>query len=149
VEKNTRSQSYSDHLANTQAHNALRTLNCNLCNQFEGQIANNIKENAMAIWNYARNRMKTCPAIGSIGGIDGKLYTSDKNKSNALNKFFSGAFTTEDPNTIPSLHVDKNDDISLPSITIYPFVVFEKLISLKCGKAPGPVGWPFEVFRSV
>jgi len=39
-------------------------------------MANNIKENSKAFWNYARNRMKTCPAIGSIESIDGKLYTS-------------------------------------------------------------------------
>jgi len=89
----TRSQSPSDHLAYTQARNALQTITCNLHNQFERQIANNIKENPKAFWNYARNyRIKTCPAIGSIEGIDGKLYTSDKDKSNALDKFFSSAF---------------------------------------------------------
>jgi len=55
--------------------------------------------------------MKTRPVIGSIEGIDDKLYTSDKDKSNALNNFFSSAFTTEDVNTVPSFHVDKNDDI--------------------------------------
>jgi len=47
--------------------------------------------------------MKTRPAIGSIEDIDSKVYTSDKDKSNALNKFFSSVFTTEDPNTVPQL----------------------------------------------
>jgi len=102
-------------------------------------IANNIKENPKAFWNYARNRMKTHPAIGSIEGIDCKLYTSDKDKSIVLNIFFACVFTTVDPNTVPSFHVDKNDDISLSSITINPSVVVD---SLKCGKAPGPDGWP-------
>jgi len=37
--------------------------------------------------------MKTHPAMGKIEGIDGKLYTSDKDKSNPLNKFFSSTFT--------------------------------------------------------
>jgi len=54
-----------------------------------------------------------------------KLYTSDKDKSNALNKFFSSVFTTEDPTTAPNFYVDKNDDISLPSITIDPSILFE------------------------
>ena len=45
------------------------------------QIANSIKENPL---NYARNKMKTYPVIGSIESIDGKLYTSNKDKSNAL-----------------------------------------------------------------
>jgi len=78
----TRSQSYSDHLAYAQARNALQTLTHNLRNQFKRQIANNNKENPKAFWNYARNRMKTYPVIGSIEGIDGKLYTSDEDKSN-------------------------------------------------------------------
>ena len=39
-----------------------------------------------------------------------------EDKPNALNKFFSSAFTTDDPNTVPSFHVDKNDDISLSSV---------------------------------
>ena len=86
--------------------------------------------------------MKTCPAIGSIEGNDGKLCTSDKDKSNVFNQFFSSVFTTEDSNTVPSFHLNKNDDISLSSITINPSVVFENLMSLKCGKAPGPDGWP-------
>ena len=30
---------------------------------------------------------------------------------------------------------------------INPSVVFEKLASLKCGKALGPNGWPVEVFK--
>ena len=76
-----------------------------------------------------------------------KLYTSDEDRSNVLNKFFSSDFMTEDPNTVLSFHVDKNDDITLSSVTIYPSVVFEKLTSLKCGKAPGPDGWPVEVFK--
>jgi len=54
---------------------------------------------------------------------------------------------TEDPSTVPSFHVYKNDDISLSSITINPSVVFKKLTSLKCGKAPGLDGWPVEVFK--
>jgi len=73
----------------------------------------------------------------------------DKDKSNALNKFFSSVFTTEDPNTVPSFHVDKNDDISLSSITINLSAVLEKLTSLKCGKVPGPDGWPVEVLQII
>jgi len=47
------------------------TLTRSPCNQFERQIANNIRENPQDFWNYPRNRMKICPAIGSIEGIDG------------------------------------------------------------------------------
>ena len=136
----TRSQSCSDYLAYTQARNALHTLTRNLRKQFEKQIANNVKENPKAFWNYARNRMKTRPAYGNIEGIDGKLYTSDEDKSNALNRFFSSVFTQEDPNTAPIFHIDKSDDVSLSSINITPSIVFDKLVSLKSGKSPGPDG---------
>ena len=131
----------------TEPCNALRTLTRNLRKQFERQIANNVKENPKAFWNYARNRMKTRPALGNIEGIDGKLYTSDIDKSNALNNFFSSVFTNEDPSTAPTFNIDKSDDVSLSSITIDPSIVFEKLASLKTGKAPGPDGWPAEVFK--
>ena len=65
-------------------------------------------------------------------------YTSDVDKSNALNKFFSSVFTNEDPSTAPTFNIDKSDDVSLYSITIDPSIVFEKLASLKIGMAPGP-----------
>ena len=91
--------------------------------------------------------MKTRPAIGNIEGIDGKLYTSDVDKSNALNKFFSSVFTNEDPNTAPTFTVNKSDDVSLSRVTINPSIVFEKLVSLKTGKAPGPDGWQAEIFK--
>ena len=88
--------------------------------------------------------MKTQPALGNIEGIDGKLYTSDIDKSNALNKLFSSIFTNEDPSTAPTFNINKSDDVSLSSITIDPSIVFEKLAT---GKAPGPDGWPAEVFK--
>jgi len=62
----------------------LQTLTRNLRKQFDRQIANNIKVNPKAFWNYARNRMKTHPSIGSIEGIDGKVYVLDKDKSNTF-----------------------------------------------------------------
>jgi len=65
-----------------------------------------------------------------------------------LSQIFSSAFTTEDPNTIRSFHVDKNDDISLSSVTINPSVVFEKSILLKCGKAPGQMVGQLKFLRS-
>ena len=81
--------------------------------------------------------MKTRPSIGNTEGIYGIVYTSDKDKSNAFNKFFSSIFIAEDPNTAPNFHIDKSDDdASLSSITIDPAIVFEKLSSLKNGKAP-------------
>ena len=130
----------SDYLAYTQVHNALRTLTCNLCKHFERQIANNVKEHPRAFWNYATTRMKTGSAIGNIEGIDGKLYISDEDKSNALNRYFSSVFTQEDPNSVPMFHIDKSDDVSLSSINITPSIVFDKLVSLQTGKSPGPDG---------
>jgi len=97
--------------------------------------------------NYARSRMKTRSAIGNIVGVYSKLYTSDVDKSNALNKFFSSVFTNEDPNTVSTFNVDKSDDVSSSSITINLSIVFEKLISLITGKAPGQDGWPAEIFN--
>ena len=48
---------------------------------------------------------------------------------------------------MPTFHVDKCDHISMSTITIDLSIVFEKLVSLKTGKSPGPDGWPAEVFK--
>ena len=61
---------------------------CNLSKQFERQTANNVIEYSKAFWNnYGKIEWKTCPAIGNIEGVDGKLCTSDEDKSNTLNTF--------------------------------------------------------------
>jgi len=57
--------------------------------QLERQIANNVKENPKTFWNYARNRLKTCPGIGNIEGIDGKVYTSEVDNLTAFSPVFS------------------------------------------------------------
>jgi len=54
---------------------------------------------------------------------------------------------TEDPNTVPSFHVDKNYDIFLSIVTIYTSAVLEKLILLNIGRAQRPDGWPVEDFK--
>ena len=55
-------------------------------NNLRDRLLLTLREHPKAFWNYARTRMKTRPAIGNIEGIDGKLYTSDEDKSNALNR---------------------------------------------------------------
>lgn len=51
VERYTKSQPCSDHIACTQACNALLTrLTHNLCKQYERPIANDVKDNAEAFW---------------------------------------------------------------------------------------------------
>ena len=80
--------------------------------------------------------MKTHPVIVNIEGVDGNLHTLGKDISSAFNKYFSSVVTQEDPNTVPTFHVDKCDHISLSTITIDPSLVFEKLVSLKTGKSP-------------
>ena len=91
--------------------------------------------------------MKTCPKIGNIEDVDSNLHTLDEDISSSFNKYFSSVFTQEDLNTVPTFHVDKCDHISLSTINIDPSLVFEKLISLKTGKSPGPDRWPAEVFK--
>ena len=79
--------------------------------------------------------------------IDCRLYTPDEDKCNALNRYFANVFTQEDPNIAPIFHIDKSDNVSLSSINITPFIVFDKLVSLKTGKSPGPGGWAAEVLK--
>ena len=55
----------------------------------------------------------------------------------------------EDPNTVPNFMEIKMINFSVQYIAINPSVVFEKLTSLKCGKAPGPDGWLVEICQII
>ena len=60
----------------------------------------------------------------------------------AFNHFFTSVFTTENPTSIPALHVDKHiEPIDLSDIS--PELVFSKLCNLNPYKSHGPMVGPF------
>ena len=103
---------------------------------FEKQIADNIKTDTKSFWNYVRSQSKTRTGISDLQTDDGTLLTSDVQKAEILNSFFSSVFTDEDISIIPSLDVRSFDEC-LDSINITPEIVKKKLDKLKTNKAAG------------
>jgi len=65
---------------------------------------------------------------------------------NMFNGYFSSVFTCGD-NSIPTPHTDVPPS-TIDTLVITPQLVFNKLANLKCGKSPGPDGWPTELIKN-
>ena len=106
---------------------------------FERTLAKEAKRNPKAsIFRYVNSKLKTKTGITDLDIITGKA-TTDSEKAEALNEFFSDAFTEEDTSNIPSFHTE---DIRKPleELKITEEKVKERLESLNPHKSPGPDG---------
>ena len=72
---------------------------------FERTLAKEAKRNPKAIFCYVNGKLKTKTGISDLDIETGKT-TTDSEKAEALNEFFSDAFTDEDTSNIPSFHTE-------------------------------------------
>jgi len=89
------------------------------------------------------SRAKTKDKVGPLKDDNGKLILEDEDRAELLNTFFSSVFTKENMTQLPEVK-NRDDTIGedekLKEIKIESFMVFNKLIKLKEGKAPGDDG---------
>ena len=88
--------------------------------------------------------LKARPNIDAIQCLDGSLASSDQEKADLLNSYFSSAFTFENLSNIPTMDL-KDDTPHLDDIAISPFLISSMITKLKSDKSAGPNGWPIEV----
>ena len=98
----TDTREYIDYARFTQQRNQLRKLTRNLQLVFENKLAREVKTNPKAFWKYANSRLKTRTRIDNLDREDGTRATTNKEKVEEFNKFFSSVFTDEDLEEIPS-----------------------------------------------
>ena len=105
---------------------------------FERTLAKEAKRNPKAIFSYVNSKLKTKTGIADLDIETGKA-TTDSEKAEALNEFFSDTFTEEDTSNIPSFHTE---DIRKPleELKIAEEKVKERLESLNPHKSPGQDG---------
>ena len=112
---------------------------------FERTLAKEAKRNPKAIFSYVNSKLKTKTGITDLDIETGKA-TTDSEKAEALNEFFSDTFTEEDTSNIPSFHTE---DIRKPleELKITEEKVKERLESLNPHKSPGPDGLSNEISK--
>ena len=105
---------------------------------FERTLAKEAKRNPKAIFSYVNSKLKTKTGIADLDIETGKA-TTDSEKAEALNEFFSDTFTEEDTSNIPSFHTEGIRK-PLEELKITEEKVKEILESLNPHTAPGPYG---------
>ena len=124
----------ADYLNFTRVRNQLRSLTRKLRYDMECRVADSIKGNQKAFWNYVNKSVKVKPAVASLKLSDGSIAYTDKEKCEALSLFFQSVFTKESLDDIPEIR-STQPATRLEDITISLSDVEERLRALKPGKA--------------
>ena len=106
---------------------------------FEKKLAKESKKNPKAFYKYAQSKLKTRTGIAHLIKEDGSLTTTDKQKADELNSFFSSVFTREDTNNMPDNFTSRTDSM-LMDIDFTRKDVAKKLFKMNPNKSPGPDG---------
>ena len=112
------------------ASNRLRSLTRNLRRQHETNLVSNIAKNPRSFWRYVNSSLKARPNIDAIQRLDGSLSSSDQEKAELLNLYFSSVFSHENLTNIPTLE-SKDDTPQLDDMAISPSMVCSVINKLK------------------
>ena len=70
---------------------------------FERKLARNLKTDVKTFWRYVNNGMKVRVHVGDLEREDGTVATTDTEKAEVLNQFFTSVFTIEDMENMPTM----------------------------------------------
>ncbi|RLC07615.1 MAG: hypothetical protein DRI57_25640, partial [Deltaproteobacteria bacterium] len=115
---------------------------------FEKSIAKEAKSNPKAFYKYAKSKIKTRTGVPDLKKPSGEVASTDRDKAKVLNDFFSGVFTRESIDEMPTCE-DKNCKSPLTDILFTQDDVENKLNKLKSDKSAGPDGMHPRVLKEL
>lgn len=104
--------------------------------EYEKKIAMDSKNNPKAFFKSADSKLKTRSTVPNLHKADGTKTTTDSEKAEKLNPFFSSTLMTENMNNFPFFE-DRCNGLTLQTIEINESIVMEQLKSLRVNKSPG------------
>ena len=132
-----KSLSNDDYTTYSRARNQARWECRKAKKQFERCISTEAKKNPKAFYKYVNSKTKTTTGVSNLKTETG-MATTDQEKAEALNQFFTGVFTKE-TQPIPVFEQREiQHQLCIPIITSQD--VLKKLTKMKPNKSPGPDG---------
>ena len=104
----------------------------------EKRVASASKENPKEFFAYVNSRKPIKNNISPLRDSEGNLVTSDLEKAELMNKYFTSVFTIEDPSTNPEPPIRYEGSQPLDRITFTLEDIKKKIKKLNKFKAPGP-----------
>ena len=104
----------------------------------EKRVASASKENPKEFFAYVNSRKPIKNNISPLKDLEGNLVTSDFEKAELMNKYFTSVFTTEELSTIPEPVIKYEGTRPLDRINFTLDDVKKKIKKLNKFKAPGP-----------
>jgi hypothetical protein len=144
----TLTRQYSDYVCFARARNEATAAVRGAKKEFERKLAEEVKQNPKAFWKYVSSKTKSRSGVSDLERGDGSMTTSNKDKAEVLNQFFSSVFTREDIDNVPSLG-DRYEGEVLSDLKVTEEAVLKKLIKLKSSKSAGPDGLHPRVLKEV
>ena len=114
----------------------------------EEKIATESKLNPKSFWKYVNTKLKRSTGISNLEKPNGDLTSSDDEKAEVLNTFFSSVFTNEDLSNVPKVD-NLSNDMFLTDIIITRDAVKTKLKNLNPAKAMGPDKIPSLILKEL
>ena len=105
--------------------------------EFEKNIATAIKTNSKKYWQYANSKLKTKSQVPDLKINETNYTTSEQEKVDILNDFFTSVFTKEDLSNLPNAP-NLNHTAVLTDVEITEEAILEVIKSLDTSKSPGP-----------
>ena len=142
-----RTKEGQDYQYYTRARNQAKSACRAAVRKYEKNIAKNAKKTPKGIFAYAKSKTKTKTGIADLKSGHGKA-TTDTEKANVLNGFFTSVFTDENLTDIPKCEKHPVDR-DLDSVIFSKETVSKRLANLNPNKSPGNDGFHPKVLKEL